>query len=282
MATLLTDGITVGAAGSLGPPKANAAVLGEIWEFRPTPPPGEDGEEQKFISTYEPFTLPITAIPTLPNEIIISLTITKTSCIIEDPLPGAPTTKSKDAKLNIKASPYWAPGIFLEPLVLTTVGNATIPANISGYFTERNWYDREITVSYLNAVSKFTSDGFFYAPLANFPINLPFDLRKINIMLPSAVNVNTFYPLSLAAAEKTESEILQGYFNSIGQVISYKGTDIKKLRFLFEVEIISDKGIFKSKAFMIAQYNQNKANKRLKYLLTRRKPKAKLNIPEEE
>jgi len=282
MATLLVDGITVGPAPLVGPPKADSKLPTATWEFRPTIPPSteETEAENNFISTYQPFNLPITAIPSLPDEIIISTVVNLKYCIVEDPLPGAKDIRSQNAKIKIKASPYWAPGLFLEPLVVITPGLSQSPAIITGYFTERNWYDRQIAVSYLNAVAIFSSDGFFYAPLKNFPINLPYNLKNIKILLPSNVNVNTFYPLSISGAYKTESEILQNYFNSIGQVISYKGTDIKKLRFFFDIVITSTKGTFPSTAYMIAQYNHKAANERLKYLLKRRRKNAFLNIIE--
>jgi hypothetical protein len=286
MATLLVDNFTVGPAPLTVPPLADATLPPATWEFRPSPLTSGDltqiGPNANFITTYQPFSLTVTAIPTAPLEVINGLTITLKYCICEDPLPGVPTTRSLDAKLNIKASPYWLPGLFFEPLVLINPGIGGSPAIISGYFTERNWYDREIVVSYLNVITKFTSDGFFYAPLENFPKNLPFDLSKIKIPLPSGVNVNTFYPLSIGAAYTTESEILEPYFKAIGQVVSYKGTDIKKLRFFFDVVITSNFGVYPSTAYMIVQYNQKAANERLKFLLSRRRKNAILNITQQE
>jgi hypothetical protein len=282
MATLLVDNFTVGPAPLTVPPLADATLPPATWEFRPSPLTSGDltqiGPNANFITTYQPFSLTVTAIPTAPLEVINGLTITLKYCICEDPLPGVPTTKSLDAKLNIKASPYWLPGLFFEPLVLINPGIGGSPAIISGYFTERNWYDREIVVSYFNAIAKFTSDGFFYAPLERFPNKLPFDLKKIRIPLPSSVNVNTFYPLSVAAANKTESELVEPYLRSIGQVVSYKGTEIKKLRFFFDVVITSTNGVFPSTAYMIVQYNQKAANERLKYLFKKKNPFAFLNI----
>ena len=285
MATLITDNLSVGIAPMPGPPKANATLPTATWEFRPAPIAleiEEDSPELDFISTYEPFTLSVNPVPNLPDEVILSTVVTLKYCIIEEPLPGATTTRSLNGKLDIKASPYWAPGLFLEPLIVTTPGVNQSPAIIRGYFTERNWYDREITVSFLNAIARFTSDGFFYVPLANLPKNLPFDIKKINIRLPSNVNVNTFYPLSVANASRTESEILDSYLSVIGQVVSYKGTDIKKLRFYYDILITSTKGVFSSTAYTVVQYNHKKAIERLKYLLGRRRPNAVLNIPEQQ
>ncbi len=285
MATLLTDNFTVGTAPLPGPPLANPSLATATWEFRPVPASldlDQAGPNANYITTYQPFQLSVSAIPTSPNETITGITVTLKSCILEDPLPGSQTTRSQDGKLEIKATPFWAPGLFLEPLVVTTPGVSQNPATISGYFTERNFYDREIVVSYLNAVARFTGDGFFYAPLENFPVNLPFDLRRIRLRLPSTVNINNFYPLSISAAFKTESEILENYFSSVGQVISYKGTDIKKLRFFFDVGITSSIGVFPSTAYMIVQYNQKAANERLKFLLRRRRRGAVLNIPGSE
>jgi hypothetical protein len=282
MATLLVDDYTVGYAPLPGPPVANLLLPGATYEFRPIPASldlTQAGPGANYITTYQPFSIYIDAIPTVGGEYITGIDISFLTCICEDPLPGADTTRSADGPLKIKASPYWAPGLFLEPLVNIFPGVGGSPAIITGYFTERNFYDREIVVSYLNAIAKFNCNGFFYAPLAKFPTNLPFNLKKINIPLPSNVNVNTFYPLSIATAYKTESEILESYFSSIGQVISYKGTDIKKLRFFFNVSITSNTGIYSSTAYMIVQYNQKAANKRLQFLLKRKNPKAVLNIP---
>lgn len=281
MATILVDDYTVGYAPLPGPPVANLLLPGATYEFRPVPGSldlTQAGPGANYITTYQPFSISIGAIPTVGGEYITSIDITLSYCICEDPLLGADTTRSGDEPLKIKASPYWAPLLILEPLVNIFPGVGGSPAIISGYFTERNFYDREITVSYLNAIARFTSDGFFYAPLENFSSNLPFDLNKINIPLPSDVNINTFYPLSISAAYTTEAEILQPYLNSIGQVVSYKGTDIKKLRFFFDVSITSNTGIYSSTAYMIVQYNQKAANKRLEYLLKRRNPLAFLNI----
>jgi hypothetical protein len=285
MATLLADNLTVGPPPLPGPPLANPSLATATWEFRPVPASldlDQAGPNANYITTYQPFNLSISAIPTLPEEVITNVTTTLRYCILEDPLPGASTTRSQNGKLEIKVSPFWAPGLFLEPLVVSTPGTGATPATISGYFTERNFYDREIVASYLNAVARFTSNGFFYAPLETFPVKLPFDLNKIKFQLPSSVNVNTFYPLSISAAYKTESEILENYFSSVGQVISYKGTDIKKLRFFFDVTIISNKGVFPSTAYMIVQYNQKAANERLKFLLRRRRRGAVLNISESD
>lgn len=283
MATILVDGITVGPAPLPGPPTANPILPGANFEFRPqagTLPSGESGPNTNYISTYQPFSMTVSAIPTAPLEVITSVVILgPTSCIIEDPLPGSDTTKSLNKKLEIPVSPFWLPGLFLEPLVVSTPG---LPATISGYFTERNWYDRVITVSYLNAIAKFTSLGLFYAPLENFPTNLPFDLNAIKIALPSTVNINTFYPLTVGAAFKTESELLEPYLSTIGQVISYKGTDIKKLRFYFNITVNSSLGVYPFTAYMIVQYNQKAANERLKLLLRRRRRFAFLNIPDPE
>ena len=279
MATLLVDGLAVGPAPLPGPPTANPVLHGAAIELRPQAaalPDGQSGPNTNYISTYQPFSLSVSAVPTAPLEVITSVVILGPNrCIIEDPLPGSDTTKSLNKKLEIPVSPFWAPGLFLEPLVVCTPGPA---ATISGYFTERNWYDRVITVSYLNAIAKFTSSGLFYAPLENFPINLPFDLNAIKIALPSSVNINTFYPLTVGAAYTTESELLEPYLGSIGQVISYKGTDIKKLRFYFDITVNSSLGVYPFTAYIIVQYNQKAANERLKFLLRRRRRNAVLNI----
>lgn len=250
-------------------------------ELFPTPTSTDDdiqlSPEGNFISTYQAFSMQVSATPVGDEKILSTTVVGPKYCVLEEPLPGSDTTKSLDTELEIKVSPYWAPGLFLEPLVVTTIGVGSSPATISGYYTERNFYDREIVVKYLNAVTKFTSDGFFWAPLDSFPKDLPFDLEKIKIPLPSSVNVNTFYPLSIAAAYKTESETVEPYLQNIGQVIRYKPSDIKKLRFFFDITVVTDKGTYPFTAHMTVQNNQKAAQERLKYMMSRRKKDAVLN-----
>ena len=105
MATLLVDGLTVGPAPLPGPPTANPALPGAAIELRPVAnklPDGEGGPNTNYISTYQPFTLTVSAIPTAPLEVITSVVILGPNrCILEDPLPGSDTTKSLNKKLKI-------------------------------------------------------------------------------------------------------------------------------------------------------------------------------------
>lgn len=279
MATLLTDNTTVG----LYPLPQSASRVVPIpagqYEFAPLLPisldPDEIGNGENYIGTYQGFGLTVQAIPNLPEEVITGFTLRMTSCVLEEPLPGADTTHSLKDELKIPVTPYWSPPLFFEPLV--SVLNFTQSGTISGYFTERNFYDREWVVSYFNAVARFTSNGLFYAPLENFPKNLPFDIKNINIPLPSSVNINTFYPFSISNAYTYDAEVLQSYF-PVSQVISYKPSEIKKLRFYFEGSIFSNKGVFPFTAHMTVQQNQKAANERLRYALNRRKSNAMLPI----
>lgn len=279
---IITETVSTGIFPLSSTPKRNVELFpqGLIELFPIATPSSEEiqlSPEGNFISTYQAFSLQVSATP-VGDEKILSIRVDGPKyCVLEDPLPGADTTRSLDGVLDIKVSPFWAPGLFLEPLVVTAPGSGTAPATISGYFTERNFYDRELVVSYFNAITKFTSNGFFYAPLDRFPKDLPFDLEKITIPLPSSVNINTFYPLSIAAAYTTESETIEPYLRTIGQVIRYKPSDIKKLRFFFDITVTSDKGIFPFTAHLTVQNNQKAAESRLKFAMSRRGKKAILN-----
>lgn len=281
MASVLEDNITVGRAPLPMSGRTFPSIASGIYEFKPTVSPTstdleEYGNGDNYISTYQPFSLSVTAIPNLPEEIITSTRVTLKYCILEEPLPGADTTRSLNAPLKIPVSPYWAPGLFFEPLIFTTPGVSQSPAIISGYFTERNFYDREWIVEYKSYVARFTSNGLFYAPLKNFPVNLPFDLKKISLSLNSSVNINNFYPLTISAANRYDAEILQPYLSRVKQVISYKPSEIKKLRFFFDIEITSNKGIFNFTAHMTVQQNQKAANRRLEFALNRRRENAEM------
>lgn len=281
MASVLEDNITVGRPPLGMPGREFPAIPSGVFEFKPevTPTtfdPEEFGNGDNYISTYQPFALSVTPIPTLPDEVISSTTVTLRYCILEEPLPGADTTRSLDAPLEIPVSPYWAPALFFEPLVFSSPGISQGPANVYGYFTERNFYDREWVVEYKSHVARFTSNGLFYAPLSKFPVNLPFNIKNITLPLISSVNVNNFYPLTISAANQYDAEILQPYLSRVKQVISYKPSEIKKLRFFFDIRITSNKGVFNFTAHMTVQQNQKAANNRLNFVLNRRRENAEL------
>ena len=229
---------------------------------------GELTGNDDFIGTYQGFSMSVEAIPTFPDEVITNHALTMTHCILEDPLPGAdPSRTGAEEGLEIPVSPYWVAPLFMEPTV-SVVGGFGNVATISGYFSERNFYDREWVLGYDNGVMRFTSEGITYSDSPNILRN--FALSALTKTLSSSINVNTFYPITLPAAQQWGPEIMQGYIGAANNVISYKPSEIKKLRFFFAGAITSNEGLFPYTAHTTVQVNQKYAEQRLEYALNRR------------
>ena len=229
---------------------------------------GEVTGGDDFIGTYQSFSMSVEAIPTLPGEVITNHDLSMTHCILEDPLPGAdPSRTGAEEGLDIPVSPYWVAPLFIEPTVsiLGGVGNV---ANISGYFSERNFYDREWVLGYDNGIMRFTSEGISYSDDPS--ILRSFALSALTKTLSSSINVNTFYPVTQIAAQQWGPEIMQSYINAANNVISYKPSEIKKLRFFFAGTITSNEGLFPYTAHTTVQVNQKYAEQRLEFALNRR------------
>lgn len=255
------------------------------FEIFPTPNPSINAKAEdlspsgNFVSTYQPFSVSIAAVPNIPLEVITSVTVTgPTRCIAEDPFLPVDTTRSLDEVFEIPVSPYWtlpsfanAGGPSIEPLITITPGVGGSPATISGYFTERNFTDRELYVRYANALTKFSSDGFFWVPIEQFELDLPFfdpiKFEELKVPLPSTVNVNTFFPISAADARRLESNALIPYIiGGFGDIVRYKPSDIKKLRFFFTITVTSTFGAFIYESHMTVQLNRKLAEERLKFM----------------
>jgi len=278
MATLLTDNITVGIP-PITPPIRTllSGVVSSQYEFKPTLGPAaiarllQDGEianSNDYISPYQDFSLTISAIPTDPLEVITAITLTMNSCVLEEPLPGADITRSQDTEFEIPVTPYWAPPLFVEPFVIITPSGPTV--SVSGYFTERNFYDQEWILQYENAIAKFSATGIrFTRDKKGFVKSVNF-LETLTGIIPAGINVNNFYPMSIAAAYTYGPEVMQSYILLSERVISYKPSEIKKLRFYFTGNIISNRGTFPFTAHMTVQNNKKAAQERLRYALNRR------------
>lgn len=275
MATLLVDNITVGVPPIVPPARSLPPILSGEFEFKPARSAletaallesGEITDASDYIAPYQTFSLTVEGIPTGVGEVINNVQITMDSCILEEPLPGADITRSANTEFEIPVSPYWAGPLFFEPLVtITPVGPQCI---ISGYFTERNFYDREWILQYENAIARFTSEGITFTDDKKTFGN--FTLRALTGTLSSSINVNTFYPVNIANAYTFGPEIMQGYINTAERIISYKPSEIKKLRFYFSVTVYSNLGVYPFTAHMTVQNNQKAAQSRLEYALNRR------------
>lgn len=282
MAAIVFDNITVGNFPLPRLPKRELTVPGAPFELAPIPIFGLSALAKdlspgaNYISTYQPFNLSFTAIPTIPLETVPIVTIIgPTRCLCEDPFEPIDGQLSDGEIWEPPVSKYWTIPSFvnqgggsIEPRI--SVSGFAGGGVISGYFTERNYTDRALYVKYLDAVTKFSSDGFFYVPIQEFEIDFPFfdpiKFDEVAVPLPSAVNVDTFFPQSPADANKFESPLLIPYlFGGFGNIIKYDATKFKKLRFFFTITLTSNFGTFPYEFHMTVQNNRKYAENRVKF-----------------
>jgi hypothetical protein len=275
MATILLDNVTIGVPPLVPPARQLPLIPVGNFEFKPARSPldtaallqsGEISDASDYIAPYQAFSLTVEGIPNFPAEVVQSVQVTIDSCVLEEPLPGADITRSGNTEFEIPASPYWISPLFLEPLV--TISPTGPFCTISGYFTERNFYDQEWILQYENAIARFTSEGITFTDDKKTFGN--FVLSSLSGTLSSGINVNTFYPISIPNAYTFGPEIMQGYINLAERVISYKPSEIKKLRFYFSITVTSNLGVYPYTAHMTVQNNQKAAQSRLEYALNRR------------
>ncbi len=281
MASLLFDSVTVGvfplpdtALRFTDPKSLVNKIPAGFYEFKPVVPPlptsirslldkvGVKPEKPPvYISPYDNFTLPVTATANIPNEFITNMTITgPIACFLEDPLPSLKfpdTLRSLGQALRIGISPWWAPGLFLEPFVnVTPVTAPVVPSpvtvgpsgtgpgylnfttNISGYYTERNWTDREWILKESDVIAKYNINGRFYKPWDPENQSYPIDTASINQFTASFITPATFYATNIITGGCIE-EVMLPYIRCAEHVMSYKGSEIRSLRFYFLVTIDS-------------------------------------------
>lgn len=273
MAIPLVDNVTVGLypLPATAPRAASvAAVPAGVYEFKPVADIIPD-TEPNYVQPYETFSMTVSAVPNLPDEKIISLTVTgPTHCVLEEPLPSFDSTRSLDADLDITVSPLWVSGAFREPFIVnSTTGSGLTPVvTISGYFSERNFYDREWLLRYPDAIAKIGWNGVKYELLEvlNKKEEL-FDPSMLVKTYPSSITAETYYPLTPADARLYDASVMETFIARCSDILSYKPSDIRKLRMFFDISIVSDKGTYPFTAHMTVQNNMDTAIERLEYAI---------------
>jgi hypothetical protein len=282
MAAIVFDQVTVGNFPLPRLPIREFKVPGAPFELAPFPTFGlaalasDLSPGANYISTYQPFNLSFTAIPTIATESVPVVNIIgPTRCLCEDPFEPVTDQLSEGEVWEPPVSKYWTIPSFtnrgggsIEPRI--SVSGFAGGGIISGYFTERNYTDRALYVRYLDAVTKFSSDGFFYVPIEQFEIDFPFfdpiKFDEVAVPLPSSVNVDTFFPETIVDANQFESPKLIPYLvGGFGDIIKYDATKFKKLRFFFTITLTSNFGVFPYEFHMTVQNNRKYAENRLKF-----------------
>lgn len=287
MAAVLTDGFEVG----LYPLPASALrsletllVPAGTYEFKPTVDLIPDAEPT-YVKPYQFFALEVSAIPTLPNEVITSLTVNGPSyCLLEEPLPTFDTTRSFDTEFEIPVSPLWAAPLYFEPFVLNSTSSPgpTPLVTIQGYFSERNFHDREWLLRLPNAIVKVSGAGVFYETLEVIEKKEAagelFDPSMLVKKYPSSISAENFYPLTAVDAKLYDAAVMEEWLKRCSDIISYKPSDIMKLRVFFDIVIVSSAGTFPFTAHMTVQNDQDTAIKRLEYGINTPKVPVPLNV----
>lgn len=262
--------------GGLGATSLINSIPAGIYEFKPVPPLapefirkllGKMGSLPEkppiYVSPYDNFLLPVTAIPipVVPNCYISGMTITgPIACMLEDPLPVLSFPKalrSLGATMRIGISPWWAPGLFFEPFVRVTYPQPYIPpapvsaspsgtgpgyksytVNIQGYHTDRNWTDREWITKEKDVIAKYNINGRWIKPWKPGREQFPISALSIRKLVPSAITPYTFFSTNILTAAACE-EVMIPYLRCAEHIMSYKPSEIKAMRFYYLVMIDS-------------------------------------------
>lgn len=231
-----------------------------------------------YISPYDSFTQYITVVPSVPNEKISNVSILGPfACFLEDPLPEITnplkTLRSFETALRIGVSPWWAPGLFFEPYVSAFDSSSLIDAGtglpivspeglsypippspvtvspsgdgpgwtfyntkISGYYTERNWTDREWILKHRDVYARYNINGRFTMP--GNKVKMPLYRENIKDLRASAITPYTFFSQSVFTAGCIE-EVMLPYLRCAEQIIQWKPSEIKMMRFYFIIFVDS-------------------------------------------
>ena len=297
MATLVDDRLTVGIWPLPGTAKRADLLAGVVtpgvgsFELRPLAfenmaeavENGDISSIDDYISPYQTFTLTVTAIPTLPGEVIVSVSFdplppipafTPFKAIIEEPNPTTLVSRTgAEEPQEIVPSPNWNPPLVNEEYIQTLGGVTT--ATIGGYYTEKAFYDREWILKFPDVIAKISGGGVRYLKYEDIPQGVPFDplLFDEAPVAPSSITPSSWYSLTKAEAEILDAPQMEQYIEKSSGIISYKASEIRKLRFFYIITIISTiPGTTLPQkttipAFMTVQNNSNWAQQRLTYAL---------------
>lgn len=273
-----------------------------------------------YISIYEDFILPITFQPTriIPGtnppqlETIITVTCKMTECKVEAPQPfDNPSITEPDpknpgkAKLRLpKFEPsnlaYYKGPLFFEPKILgqtsgafvsisevegitSYAGGPGIPQNytVKGYFTERNFYDREWIVQWAFLLYKINSKGVYWnAPLLDQLIGSMTGINKAKWFYAKSWTPDLFFQPKKELAKKYDGPGTEQYIKGAKKIIQYKPSEIGSLRFYFTFTCTTNFPGASTEIFeatMSVKYNTEFGAERLK--LAQRKQNDKATSP---
>jgi hypothetical protein len=266
-----------------------------------------DNPTMPYVSTYETFNIPI-IFETDPIEeaiaasyntvpIITSVTGRMTNCVLESPLPTDPG--GDQLKLNPAGTTLWAITRLQEPFVFgpqpppfnrmdniagVTLGTGSpfVTYNIQGYFTERNFFDREWIVQWKDFFVKVNAFGVFLLKpsLRRHPLSAkdPRDWILITSWTPEE-----FYQQNIGLARYFDSPLVETFITGARDIIKYEPSKIGSLRYYFTFTTTTQCGPIPFSSIHLAnlsvKYNQDLGAERLRWARRRLNVK-KLIIPD--
>lgn len=256
-----------------------------------------------YISIYQNFTLPITFQPTriIPGsnpprlEAISSISCKLKECKVESPQPfdnfsivEPDPNKPGKVKLSLpKFEPnrlvYHSEAQFFEPKILGNgisickspsvknfpgVPGANQIYTLSGYYTERNFFDREWIVQWDFLLYKINANGVYWnAPLLDQLVGSMTGINKAIWINSTTWTPNEFYQLTKEQAKRYDSNLVQKYIKGAKKIIQYKPSEIGSIRFYYEFTCTTDypgQSSEKFEATMSVKYNTQYGADRLK------------------
>lgn len=276
-----------------------------------------DNPIQPYVSTYDVFNIPLIFETDFNDEIIARSTYGPTgvpliasvrcqllSCEFESPLPtdgslqvdfadGKP--KLKALKLNPAGLPIWRLGALQEPHVYGSVSPLPLTAlnpigdilsgpplpvfayNIQGYFTERNFFDREWITQWGPFRIKLDAFGAYFQNPLTYAIP-PLELTPFNWIPFNSWTPDLFYQPNIGLASKIDAPLIERYIKGATSILKYKPSEIGSLRyyFYFRTETNVSFNPFTNNDFfatLTVKYNQDVGSERLKWAQRFQNPK---------
>ena len=140
--------------------------------------------------------------------------------------------------------------------------------NVAGYFTERNFFDREWIVQWSEYFIKITPFGAFLLKptVTKNPLSVSDPSDWINIFNWTP---DEFYQRNLTLANKFDGPVVEQYVLGAKEILKYKPSEIGSLRyyFVFNTETYAGPMIFSSiHTFnLTVKYNHDTGEQRLKF-----------------
>lgn len=259
-----------------------------------------DDPLKSYIEPYDPFTISLQF--TSPGQ-IISIRGALLSCVLESPLPtvdgdnrtvinAVGEIASGTFKLPSNLVGFWQPGLFKEPLVLGSSGAGVVPVpapmgispngtvyspvggfgptgiyTISGYFTERNFFDREWIISVGGYPVKLNAGGLSILKPQFKSLNPLSATNPSNWAIIKEWSPDLFYNPNIATARIFDGPVIEGYITGASGITMYKPSEIGSLRFYFRFDVDSfvNGAVVTTpiNAHMSVKYNQDLGSYRL-------------------